>query len=209
MNRHTTLLNFYMPPQKLNCSHWHSVSVCEQERFMNIQWIIIFHNREIDADLDHVLTIAAISDGIETDEDTHGLHKAVSPENRHAKKRSVVSRKVARKAAKSVMGIHLVMIAELNEMKNKKIVVGKKSQLEVGPRNLHENWNVFPRKNRVSVITMLRNESEQKIHRRENHQMTHQKRTWILRTLHKTLRKLNSTASQTISNSKQTQQPAE
>lgn len=117
-------------------------------------------------------------DVIEIEEDIHVLLKAASHENQHAKRKSAVSQEAVQKVARSVMAIHLVVIEKKNGKSDQKSGAGRKIQVAAGRKNRHAKQNGFPKKSQVNAITMLRNELVQKIHLRENHQMTHQKKTW-------------------------------
>lgn len=115
-------------------------------------------------------------------------HKSVSHENQHEKKKSAASQEVAPKVVRNVMPPHLVATVEMNGRKNRRRNdVEIRNKVVVGLRNLHENRNAFLKKNQVNVTTMLKNESEQKTHQKENHQMMHPKRIWTLQTHHKNI----------------------
>lgn len=128
-------------------------------------------------------------DGKEIQEDdTVDPHKSVSHGNQHEKKKNVASQEVAPKVVRDVMAPHLVATVEMNGMKNRqRNGVGIRNKVVVGLRNLHENQNAFLKKNQVNVTMMLKKESEQKTHQKENHQMMHQKRIWTLQTHHKNI----------------------
>lgn len=128
-------------------------------------------------------------DGKEIQEDdTVVPHKSLSHGNQHEKRRSAASQEVAPKVARDVMAPHLVATVEMNEMKNRqRNDVEIRNKVVVGLRNLHEKQNVFLKKNQVNVTMMLKKESEQKTHQKENHQMMHQKRIWTLQTHHRNM----------------------
>lgn len=160
---------------------------------------LLFYCREKGVDRDLGRMIVGITDGIEKRDVIHARHRPASHEKLPEKirKKSVVSREVARKVVKNVMEIHPHhdVTEKRNAKKNRqKNVDERKIKVAAGPRNLPANRNVPLKTNRASVrresaqnaTMMQKNELEQKIHPKGNHQMMHRKKIWTLQILHKT-----------------------
>lgn len=150
----------------------------------------------VDRDLDRM--IAGI-DEIENGDVIHVRHRPASHERPPGKtrKKSVVNREVVQRVVRNGMQIHRHhdVTEKTNVKKNhQRNVDARRNQVAASPRNLHANRNVPLKINRASVrkesaqnaTTMQKNGLEQKNHPKENPQMMHRKKTWILQTLHKT-----------------------
>lgn len=126
-----------------------------------------------------------IVDGSENHEDvTVALHNPANHESPHVKKRSVANPEVVQKAVRDVMPPHLDVNVAKNVRRNRKNVAERRNKVVVDLKNRRENKNVCLKKSQVNVITMLKNELEQRTHPNENHQMMHQRKIWTLQTPH-------------------------